>query len=273
MIQINDLSFSYSKKQPALFEDLNLDLKSGTICGILGKNGAGKTSLLRLISGLLFPQQGVSTVNGLLSSDRKVSMLSDLFYVQEEYILPDITTDVYIKLNASFYPGWNEEQFRNILRDFELPANKRIKELSFGQKKKFLIAFALATNCKLLILDEPTNGMDIPSKTIFRKVVSASLSSDQCIIISTHQVNDIANLLDRIIVVEGGRVIFNEDLFHISSKFRFEFFPGSTKPAEYIYAEQVPGGNIIMLHNLQTQTQSTDVDIEILFNAIISKSI
>jgi ABC-2 type transport system ATP-binding protein len=272
MIQVNELTFGYRKKQLPLFDSLNLELQEGTISGILGKNGAGKTTLLRLIAGLLFPQEGTIRVNGYLSEERKVEMLAHLFYVQEEYIFPEVTMQTYVSLNASFYPRWDEQKFRNILIDFELPENKKIKELSFGQRKKFLIAFALATNCRLLILDEPTNGMDIPSKMVFRKVVSASLTEDQCILISTHQVKDVANLLDRIVVIEGGRVIFNQDLFNISKNFRFDFHPGSSKPNEYLYAEPVPGGHVIM-SKAESQVQNTEVDIEILFNAIISKSI
>ncbi|MBK6543876.1 MAG: ABC transporter ATP-binding protein [Saprospiraceae bacterium] len=272
MIQVKDLSFGYRRKKATLFDALNLELQPGTICGILGKNGAGKTTLLRLVSGLLFPQQGTATVNGFESRERRVDMLTDLFYVQEEYVFPEVTMSKYVEINAVFYPNWDHQKFHQILQDFELPLDKKIKELSFGQKKKFLIAFALATNCKLLILDEPTNGLDIPSKTIFRKVVSASLGDDQCFLISTHQVNDVANLLDRIVVIEGGRVIFNQDLFTISANYRFDFHPGATIPTSYLYSEQVPGGHVVMTQNLPN-AQSTDVDIEILFNAIISKSI
>ncbi len=272
MIHIQDLSFGYSKKKAPLFEGLDLEISEGTICGILGKNGAGKTTLLRLVSGLLFPKEGSSQVHGYLSQARNIEMLADLFYVQEEYILPDVSIRRYVQLNSAFYPRWDMDKFYMILKEFELPENGRIKELSFGQKKKFLIAFALATGCRLLILDEPTNGLDIPSKIVFRKVVSASLTEDQCILISTHQVKDVANLLDRIVVVEGGRVIFNEDLFGISSKYRFDFHPGSSLPSNYLYAEQVPGGHMIMSTADGSQSK-TDLDIEILFNAIISKSI
>lgn len=272
MIQVNEMSFGYRKKKAPLFQDLNLKLESGTINGILGKNGAGKTTFLRVVSGLLFPQHGQSLVNGVASKERHVEMLTDLYYVQEEYILPEVTIRRYVQLYSNFYPNWNHEKFNRILAEFELPSDGKLKELSFGQKKKFLIAFALATGCKLLILDEPTNGLDIPSKMVFRKVVSSSLNEDQCILISTHQVKDVANLLDRIVVVEGGQVIFNQDLYHISSKYRFDFVPGSQIPEKSIYAEQVPGGHVVMNLKQDNQVQ-TEVDIEILFNAIISKSI
>lgn len=272
MIKVNEMSFGYRKNKPLLFQELNLQLESGTINGILGKNGAGKTTFLRVVSGLLFPRHGQVQVNGVLSRERHVEMLSDMYYVQEEYILPDVHIHRYVQLYSPFYPNWSQDKFERILSEFELPSNAKLKELSFGQKKKFLIAFALATGCKLLILDEPTNGLDIPSKMVFRKVVSASLDEDQCILISTHQVKDVANLLDRIVVVEGGRVIFNQDLYSISSKYRFDFMPGSQLPEKYIYAEQVPGGHVVMNLNDNQQVQ-TEVDIEILFNAIISKSI
>lgn len=272
MIQVNEMRFGYRKKQAPLFDGLSLEIQPGTICGILGKNGAGKTTLLRLISGLLFPQYGTCSIHGHESKERQVDMLADLFYVQEEYIFPDVTMSKYVELNSAFYPHWDDAKLTRILEEFELPINRKIKELSFGQKKKFLIAFALATNCKLLILDEPTNGLDIPSKTIFRKVVSSSLGDEQCFLISTHQVKDVANLLDRIVVIEGGKVVFNQDLFAISSKYRFDFHPGATLPPSYLYSEQVPGGHLVMTQN-DPSGPSTEVDIEILFNAIISKSI
>lgn len=272
MIQLRDLRFGYRKKKAPLFQDLHLDLQPGTINGILGKNGAGKTTLLRLVSGLLHPQEGQALINDLPSIERPIGMLSELFYVQEEYILPEVTCKIYESIYAPFYPNWDGTKFSRILEEFELPENRKLKELSFGQKKKFIIAFALATGSKVLILDEPTNGLDIPSKTIFRKVVSNSLNEDQCILISTHQVKDVANLLDRIVVVEGGKVIFNQDLFAISEKYRFDFYPGVSMPDHYLYAEQVPGGHVVLSQNADQQVK-TEVDIEILFNAIISKSI
>lgn len=272
MIQVNNLSFGYHKKKPVLFDGLNLELEPGTICGILGKNGAGKTTLLRLVSGLLFPNEGSTSIMGTETKERKVAILENLFYVQEEYILPDISIKRYVDLNHGFYPAWDGAKFNSIVNDFELPEDGKLKELSFGQRKKFLVAFALATGCKILILDEPTNGLDIPSKIIFRKVVSSSLSEDQCVLISTHQVKDVANLLDRIIVVEGGRVIFNKDIYGISSSYRFDFFQGSSLPANYLYAEQIPGGHLV-ISSANGQDAKTEVDIEVLFNAIISKSI
>lgn len=272
MIQVNNLSFAYHRKKPALFDGLNLELAPGTICGILGKNGAGKTTLLRLVSGLLFPKAGSTSIMDNEAKERKVSILENLFYVQEEYILPDISMRRYVDLNHGFYPNWDGEKFRRIINDFELPENGKLKELSFGQKKKFLVAFALATGCKILILDEPTNGLDIPSKIVFRKVVSASLNEDQCVLISTHQVKDVANLLDRIIVVEGGRVIFNKDIYEISSAYNFDFHQGTALPDSYLYAEQIPGGHLVIT-SANGQQSKTEIDIEVLFNAIISKSI
>mgnify|MGYP003537100165 CR=1 FL=1 len=272
MIDVHDLRFGYKRKGVPLFDGLHLEIAPGTITGILGKNGAGKTTFLRLVSGLLFPQGGSVQIDGIDSCSRPVKLLESMFYVQEEYILPDVSIERYLMMYSGFYPNWSDDKFEQIRQAFELPLRKRLKELSFGQRKKFLIAFALSTGSKLLILDEPTNGLDIPSKTVFRKVVSSSLSEDQSLLISTHQVKDVENLLDRIVVVEGGRVIFNEELFAVASKFRFDFRPGSALPEKYLYAEPVPGGHVVMSANADPQTQ-TEVDIEILFNAIISKSI
>lgn len=269
MIQLHQLDFGYRKAEP-VFKNLNLTIQPGSICGLLGKNGAGKTTLLRLMNGLLFPKGGQSTVDGKATEDRNVDMLSEMYYLQEEYNLPKTSIASYGETNGPFYPKWNQTKFIEICDLFEINPARRIKDLSFGQKKKTLIAFALSTNCNYLFLDEPTNGLDIPSKALFRKAITTGLNDAQTVIISTHQVKDIANLLDRVIMVEKGQVIMNENLYDLGMKYSFDFLPGNQKPVHYLYAEPVPGGHIILNEN--TSGQSSDVDIEILFNAILSKS-
>ncbi len=268
MIDIKQLNFSYSKKQQPLFQDLDCGLDAGSIVGLLGKNGAGKTTLLKIMIGLLLPTNGQLNVNGHVPRRRQPSFLEDLFFVSEEFQLPSISISNYVKANSGFYPRFDEKLLHKLIVDFELPETKSLQKLSYGQKKKFLISFALSTKCRLLILDEPTNGLDIPSKAIFRKVLAGSLDEEQLVIISTHQVKDVENLIDRIIMLESGRFIMQKDLYEISSKLNFSIV-SSDEGEEVLYSEMVPGGYKIITPQVNGDSS---VDIELLFNAVTQGS-
>lgn len=268
MIHIKNLNFSYAKKQQPLFQDLDCELQAGSIVGLLGKNGAGKTTLLKLMIGLLLPSEGKVEIIGHEPSKREPSMLQDIFFVSEEFHLPPTSISNFIKANAGFYPRFDKDLLLRLINDFELPETKSLQKLSYGQKKKFLISFALATKCRLLVLDEPTNGLDIPSKSIFRKVLASSLAEDQLVIISTHQVKDVENLIDRILMLDHGKFIMQKDLFDISSQLNFS--TSSTSEGEdVLYSEMVPGGYRLITPQV---SGSSSVDIELLFNAISNGS-
>jgi len=263
MIQIKDLNFAYPRQQ-LLFSSLSVHLEAGSITGLLGKNGAGKTSLLKLLTGLLHPQSGELTVIGHNPRKREVSMLNDVFLVPEEFYFPAISVKDYLKAYSPFYPQFDHAMLERILTEFELRTDNNLQRLSHGQKKKFLIAFALSTRCKLLVLDEPTNGLDIPSKSLFRKILAGSLDEDQLVVISTHQVKDVENLIDKIIMLDNGKVIFQQTIAEISQKVCF--ISGTSHDVEgAIYSEAIPGGYRLMMPNGHTETE---VDIELLFNAI-----
>ncbi len=263
MIQITDLNFVYPG-QEVLFSNLSVHLEAGSITGLLGKNGAGKTSLLKLFSGLLHPQSGEISVMEHNPKKRQVSFLADVFLVPEEFTFPPISIRDYLKAYAPFYPKFDTGLMKDTLAEFDLQYEHNLSRLSHGQKKKFLIAFALSTRCRLLVLDEPTNGLDIPSKLLFRKILAGSLEDNQLVIISTHQVKDVENLIDKILILDNGKVIFQKSIQEISQRVRF--ITGSSQDVENaIYSEAVPGGYRLMLPN---NNEETEVDIELLFNAI-----
>ena len=263
MIQIKDLNFAYLRQQ-ALFSGLSMHLKAESITGLLGKNGAGKTSLLKLITGLLHPKSGEISVLDHKPGKREVSLLTDIFLVPEEFIFPAISINAYRKAYAQFYPGFDHAMLDSILIEFELHAKSNLQRLSHGQVKKFLIAFALSTKCRLLVLDEPTNGLDIPSKSLFRKILAGSLDENQLVIISTHQVKDVENLIDKVIILDNGKVIFQQTIAEISQKVCF-ISDTSDDLEGAIYSEAVPGGYRLIMPNGHAETE---VDFELLFNAI-----
>lgn len=266
MLNIQNLSFGYTRRKP-IFENLSLTLKQGNIYGLLGKNGAGKSSLLRLMGGLLFPTEGSCEFNGIATRTRSVAVLQNIYFLPEEFHTPDISIAEFVNINSPFYPKFNHEQFANYLKEFQLSATDKLSKLSYGQKKKVLIGFGLATNVQLLILDEPTNGLDIPSKSQFRKLIASSFTDEQTIIISTHQVRDLDGLIDNIIILEDSTIILNNSIEAIGERLSFKLLAGSDSHHEAIYTEQTLKGMMAVMPN-HTQ-ENTKVDLELLFNAVM----
>ncbi len=267
MIQLQNVHFQYKKKTP-LFQALNLEIPAGNIYGLLGKNGVGKTSLLKLIGGLVFPKSGTIDVMGFTPENRFPAFLADLFFLPEELHVPAMKISTFEKVYAPFYPRYNSKQFHEYLAEFELDAGKTLTALSQGQKKKAITAFGLATNSRLLILDEPTNGLDIPSKSLFRKLLTTAITDERTCIISTHQVRDMGNLMDPIIIMDEGQIIFNDSVETIAEKLQFEVKYSRGEPDDVLYAERVPGGYMVVTENLDGE--ETEVDIEVFFNAMMA---
>lgn len=268
MIEISNLSFGYSK-QRMLFKDLNLQLQRGHIYGLLGKNGAGKSTLLKNIAGLVLPDEGFCKVNGQKSAQRVPSFLQELFFIPEEIYLPQIKVAQFIKGTVHFYPNFDEGRFYEILRDFEVDVQSRLNKLSFGQQKKVMIAFGLAANTSLLIMDEPTNGLDIPSKIQFRKVIAAALTEDRCIIISTHQVRDLDSLIDTLLVLDHRQIVLNKSLDDILEKVQFVTAAEAEEGVLLYQESQNIGINSIVAGDGGGYGK---VDIELLFNAVTNNN-
>jgi ABC-2 type transport system ATP-binding protein len=240
----------------------------GNIYGLLGRNGAGKTTLLKQMVGLLFPSKGECLIFDKPSRDRLPEVLSNIYFIPEEFQLPSITMNAFTKMHASFYPKFDHALLTNYLNEFEINNNAKLTSLSYGQKKKFLIAFGLATKTRILILDEPTNGLDIPSKSQFRRIIASSMDEERSIVISTHQVRDLASLIDHIIILENGKVVFNQSTMEISSKLSFV----QTKELDHLdvlYKEDVLGGHAVMCRK---NGEETEIDLELLFNGVVSNT-
>ncbi|MBO0936845.1 ABC transporter ATP-binding protein [Fibrella sp. HMF5335] len=268
MINLDNVTFRYGRKQPVL-QELSIQLKPGHIYGLLGSNGAGKSSLMRLMAGLLYPTDGHIRVNGREPRRREPAFLEDLFFLPEDIDLPAITFARYVATMRAFYPRFNDEQFRAYLRAFQLPSTIGwLDELSLGQRKKFIISFGLATNTSVLLMDEPTNGLDIPSKAQFRKVVSAALLPDRLVVISTHQVRDLDALIDAVVLLNDHELLLNAPLEQVSQRLRFEI-SGRDLPADVLYAEPSLRGHAIVRENVDA-ADDTPIDLERLFNAAIS---
>lgn len=266
MIAFNNFNFAYHRKFP-LYVDLNLELTPGKVYGLFGKNGAGKSTLLKNITGLNRPNTGTIKVNDKTPHKRKPSFLNDIFLIPEEVYIPAISRENYIKTYGSFYPKFSREQFLVYLQELDVPETKNLTKLSFGQQKKFIISFALACNTSVLIMDEPTNGLDIPSKSEFRKLMAKTMNNDKIYIISTHQVRDLDHILDHILVVNAGQLVLDESVYEISKKIAFNFYTNPPEEGTFIAVNETIGGYSVLEKN--TMDEETSINLEQLFNTAI----
>lgn len=272
MIQIQDIDFRYPGSKHLVFRNFSLTLKENNIYGLLGKNGTGKSTLLYLISGLLRQQQGTILVDGLSAQERKAECLKDIFMVPEEFNLPNVSLETYVKINKDFYPNFSQEVLENSLKDFELPLSLKLNELSMGQKKKVFMSFALATGTRFLLMDEPTNGLDIPSKSLFRKVIANNMTDDRTLIISTHQVHDVESLLDHIVIMNQSQLLLNASVGDICEKYTFEYRTPTEMDETVLYAEPTLQGNAVIAKHKEGAPES-QINLELLFNAVINGKI
>ncbi|MDR1332208.1 MAG: ATP-binding cassette domain-containing protein [Tannerella sp.] len=264
MIHIEDLKFCYGKRA-RLFDGLSLTMESGHIYGLLGRNGAGKTTLLKIMTGMLFPEKGTCRMMSFESRKRNPSMLCDVIFVPEEFYAPSVSIGCYADLYAPYYPKFDMTQFGVCLDEMQLHKSDHLHSLSLGQKKKAVLAFALAAHTRVLILDEPTNGLDIPSKTQFRRMVAATATDDRCIIISTHQVRDVDKLIDTVIILDDSRIALHQGVGEIAAKLTFGAAFELTGNEVY-YEEAISGYQVVK----PCDDRTTPVNLELLFNAVMA---
>ena len=264
MITLKELSFSYSRKKEVL-DRINLEVGSGHICGLLGKNGEGKTTLLNLLSGQIFPDQGSCLVLEEIPSERNARFLQQIFLLPEEISMPEVTAIEYIKMYAPFYPTFRDDICKACVESVEINLSDRLSKMSQGQRKKVAITLALAAHTPLLLMDEPTNGLDIPSKATFRRLVASLIDDNQTVIISTHQVRDLESLIDTVLILDQRQILLNKTLNEIGEKLYF----GPLLPEEKaLYSEPTPQGTIGV--TARDGKEETAVSLELLFNAAIT---
>ena len=264
MIEIKNLDFCY-KKTP-VFNNINLTFPQGAIYGLLGENGVGKTTLLKIICGLQRPVSGSCTVDGMTSYDRLPAMLQRIVFLPDEVTLPDnATPQKYVDELAPFYPTFSQGTFLHLMQELEVEPQRKFKEMSFGQQKKSLIAASLSLGTDYVLLDEPTNGLDIPSKAQFRSILSKIADEGKTIIISTHQVKDVENLIDPIVILSHNAVLLDASVQKITEKLFFEY--GGAERPDALYSELLPGGYMNVVAN--ESGEESQLNIEALFNAVL----
>ena len=262
MIEINDLGFSYG--QNPVLKNISMKLNEGRIYGLLGENGVGKTTLLTLLCGLKKPQTGSIDIDGYNPYDRKPSFIADQYYLSDEVAAVNMKAIDYARNYGKFWEKFDMGKFLEIMKVFENDPEQKMNKMSCGQLKKTWISFALACNTRYIFMDEPTNGLDIPSKAQFRKAVTKYTSEDSTLVISTHQVRDLENIIDPIIILDRQDVLLNATVEEISEKLYFDY--SNEKIEGALYSEMTPGGCVQVLIN--TGSEESKVNIEALFNTV-----
>lgn len=262
MIEINDLGFSYG--QNPVLKNISMKLNEGRIYGLLGENGVGKTTLLTLLCGLKKPQKGRIDIDGYNPYDRKPSFLANQYYLSDEVAAVNMKAIDYARNYGKFWEKFDMGKFLEIMKVFENDTEQKMNRMSCGQLKKTWISFALACNTRYIFMDEPTNGLDIPSKAQFRKAVTKYTSEDSTLVISTHQVRDLENIIDPIIILDRQDVLLNATVEEISEKLYFDY--SNEKIEGALYSEMTPGGCVQVLIN--TGSEESKVNIEALFNTV-----
>ena len=277
IISTRDLQFGYAssgilwRRQPAvkLFHGLDLDIRRGGIYGLLGRNGSGKSTLLKLLTGCLYPDGGAINLFGAPASARRADQLARLLFLPEQVYLPARSWEVLAQAYGPLYPNFDGDAFRQNLLAFDVPTGRKLTALSLGQKKKGLISFALACNTELLVLDEPSNGLDIPSKAQLRSILAECAADDRTIIVSTHQVRDLNGLIDSVIIIDRGKVLVEANMERLGQALHFELVSSLTPPADVLYAERAAGGHLVIKPNVGGRY--TEPDVELLFNAVVQR--
>jgi ABC-2 type transport system ATP-binding protein len=265
MITIRDLSFAYSSEK--VLDSITTTFEQGRVYGLLGANGVGKSTLFKLLCGLLTAKEGSIDIDGYSPADRKPGFLSKMFYIPEDFEGPAVSIKSYAAGISAFYPNYDEQQLRSLLNDFEIDINRKFTTLSLGQRKRAILCIALSMNTEYLLLDEPTNGLDIPSKLEFRKMVARTMDENRTIIISTHQVKDVENLLDHIMILDKRAVLLDKSVADIQSEYLFE--TTNTVPDDALFVEAGLGGCSSIRRNVNGE--ESRINIELLFNYINSK--
>lgn len=263
MIKISNLGFSYGAN--VVLKDISMELQEGRIYGLLGENGVGKTTLLTLLAGLKKTMYGSLDIDGQNPFDRKPSFLSNIYYLPDEVPAPRRKAIDFARDHGQYWTNFSASKFSEVMSVFDTDQEQRMDQMSYGQLKKTFISFALACNTRYLFMDEPTNGLDIPSKAQFRKAVSKYTSDESTLLISTHQARDLEAIIDPIIILDRRDVLMNATLDEIAQKLYFDYSSELNPTA--LYSEMVPGGNIQVVPN--TTGEESKVNIEALFNAVL----
>ena len=270
VLSIRHLSKSFGSRR--ILTDINLDVTPGEIFGFLGPNGSGKTTTIKLMLGLLRMEQGEIRICGRnIVTDFEEAVKSVGGIIENPEMYKYLTGRQNLEQYARMYGNIPKERFDEVIRlvGLQTRIDDKISKYSLGMRQRLGLAQAILHRPALLVLDEPTNGLDIPSKSQFRKVLASGMSEEKSVVISTHQVRDIDRLLDHVIVIDGSQVLLDESVVRITDKLFFAEQGMSDPTDDALYVQPSVHGNSVILPN--HYGEESPLNLELLFNALLTE--
>ena len=281
MIEIKNLSLGFVKSngihttrvnleavKPVL-ENLSLTIEPGHVYGLIGRNGAGKTTLMNCITGILTFKRKHQPIylDGVRLNVNNPNDHAKLFYVTDTISSIHILADAFANTLACFYPSFSIESYKEYMEMFHMDRNVFIDELSLGEKKSVFLSYAFASGAPYIIMDEPTNGLDITSRKVFRKLIASYMTPDRAIVISTHHINEISSLLDHILILDKRHLVFDRSVMETGSVLSFIESDDEDLRQQALYSMKSAYGNRMILPN--TGGTDSEIDYELLFEAVL----
>ena len=214
LLECKGLNKSFGKKQ--VLEDINLKVSKGKIIGLLGKNGTGKTTLIKLINDLLTPTSGEVLVNGEKVGVESKKIIS--YLPERTYLDKSMTVEKVIEFFEDFYDNFDSEKAKSLLKDLDLDTSMKLSKMSKGMQEKVQLVLVMSRRADLYILDEPLGGVDPATRDYILDTILTNFNEDASVIISTHLISDIERILDEVIFIENGKIVLTSDTDELRTK-------------------------------------------------------
>ena len=214
LLEIKDLNKTFDKKE--ILKDINLSIKSGKIIGLLGKNGVGKTTLIKLINDLLTPTSGEILVKGKkigVDTKKVISYLPERTYLNKQMKVSEV-----IDYFEDFYDNFDSEKAKKLLKDLDLDINQKLTKMSKGMQEKVQLVLVMSRNADLYVLDEPLGGVDPATRDYILDTILSNFNENASVIISTHLISDIEKILDEVIFIDKGQIVLQSDADKLRNK-------------------------------------------------------
>jgi len=220
LLRIERLSKSFGRHR--VLRDFDLGIESGRVYGLLGRNGEGKTTLARILMGVIPADAGGIYYRGRKIAFRDSAYKREFGYIPEDpFFYEEMTVQGSMDFNARFYPRWDRKRAAADLERFALDSKARIRTFSRGMKLKLELAMALAASPEFLILDDPTSGLDVPTRRDFlRDIIRELAASGTTILFATHLVHELERIVERLLILHGGRLVLDEDFDKVKAQTR-----------------------------------------------------
>ena len=214
LLEIKNLNKSFDDKE--ILKDINLNIKSGKIIGLLGKNGVGKTTLIKLINDLLTPTSGEILIKGQkigVETKKVISYLPERTYLNKQMKVSEV-----ISYFADFYDNFDTEKAKKLLKDLDLDINQKLAKMSKGMQEKVQLVLVMSRNADLYVLDEPLGGVDPATRDYILDTILSNFNENASVIISTHLISDIEKILDEVIFIDKGQIVLQSDADKLRNK-------------------------------------------------------